>query len=182
MILTENRLTFDNSHFIENYQEFVCPQNFRNLADWIYGWSNYMFEEKITIGNPNGEHIAACLPSGSIIYVKTDYLHNFFRQIYPSMTNKFVLITGQGDGSTPGRFLSYLDHNDSKIIHWFGQNADIDSSQTNKFTPVPIGKKLRNFSEKKKRVWSVAKLIDVFVILINKVFVRTLNTQVMDVL
>jgi hypothetical protein len=182
MIVTENRLTFDNSHFIENYPEFICPQNFRNLADWVYGWPNYAFKEKIMTSNLNGEHIAACLPSGSIIFVKTEYLDKFFRRIYPSMTNKFVLITGHGDASTPRKFLSYLDHNDSKIIHWFGQNADIDSSQTNKFTPVPIGKKLRNFLEKKKRVCSVTKLINVFVILINKIFVRTSDTQVMDVL
>jgi hypothetical protein len=32
-ILTHNRLIFDHSHFVQHYSEFICPHNFRNLAD-----------------------------------------------------------------------------------------------------------------------------------------------------
>ncbi|CAF1021967.1 unnamed protein product [Adineta ricciae] len=37
-ILGKTQLTFDNSHNVPHYSEFICPQNFRNLADWVYGW------------------------------------------------------------------------------------------------------------------------------------------------
>ncbi|CAF1372513.1 unnamed protein product [Adineta steineri] len=123
----------------KHYSEFICPQNFRNLADWIFGWPNGVFDEKIETTTTNGYHLAPCLPSGSIIYVKTDYLDTFFHSIYPYLTNRFVLITAQGDASAPEKFLSYLHHIDSKIIHWFGQNADIESSKSDRFTPIPIG-------------------------------------------
>ncbi|CAF0737719.1 unnamed protein product [Adineta steineri] len=137
-ILTNNRLIFDKTHSIEHYSEFVCPQNFRNLADWVYGWPDNVFEEKIEV--TTSEHIIApCLPSGSIIFVKPDDSEKFFHDIYPYLINKFVLITAQGDASSPNKFLSYLHDTDSKIIHWFGQNTDIDSQQTNKFTSIPIG-------------------------------------------
>src|SRR5580692_2229988 len=62
-----NRLWFNSSHSIRHFPDFVCPQNFRNLADWVYGWPNRFFEnvEKITT---DGKEIAPCLPPGSIIY------------------------------------------------------------------------------------------------------------------
>ncbi|UJR17827.1 hypothetical protein I4U23_004726 [Adineta vaga] len=131
--LSHDRLTFDRHRFIEHYSEFVCPQNFRNLADWVYVSSN---DIEVTT---YGYFISYCLPAGSIIYVKTDSLPFFFRDSYPYLINNFVLITGQSDASSPGRFLSFLHDTNSKIIHWFGQNADIQSSQSNKFTPIPIG-------------------------------------------
>jgi len=139
-ILTHNRLTFSSSHHVEQYSEFICPQNFRNLADWIYGWPKQAFEEQLEITTTKGYHISSCLVAGSIIYVKTDYLDKFFRKVYPYLSNQFVLVTGQSDASSPGRYLSYLENNDSKIIHWFGQNAEIHSSKSNKFTHIPIGK------------------------------------------
>jgi hypothetical protein len=78
--------------------------------------------------------------AGSIIYVKTDYLDQFFGKVYTYLSNKFVLITGRSNDSSPDRYLSYLENNDSKIIHWYGQNAEIHSSKSNKFTHIPIGK------------------------------------------
>ena len=137
--LNQNRLVFDHRHYLVHYPEFICPQNFRNLADWIYGWPDGVFNEKIEIVT-NGSEIAPCLPYGSIIFVKTDFLENFFLYIYPYLVNHFVLISGQGDASSPGMYLFYLHHSDSKIIHWFGQNSDIEFSQSKKFTPIPIGK------------------------------------------
>jgi hypothetical protein len=137
---TVNRIQFENSSdYLHHYPEFVCPQNFRNLADWIYGWPSNVFEEDIEYFKENSNPLPPNLLPGSILYVKTDRLSLFFTQIYPQLTNHFVLITGQGDDSTPSIFLDYLEKSDSKIIHWFGQNGDIDPSRSRKFTHIPIG-------------------------------------------
>lgn len=133
-------LEFDGSNFIEDYSEFVCPQNFRNLADWVYGWPENVFEEKLKIPTNKGYRISKCLPVGSIIYVKTGELRSFFHTVYPHLKNEFVLITGQGDESTPGPYISYLEKNESKIIHWYAQNAEIHYLRSAKFTHIPIGK------------------------------------------
>ncbi len=140
-VITDNRITFDNtSYFIHHYPEFICPQNFRNMADWVYAWPEYLFDEhletsinKPTVNTPN-------LPDGSIIYIKTDGIPSFFSKIYPRLQNKFVLISGQSDYSVPGIYLQYLEKSDSKIIHWFGQNGNIDMSTNKRFTHIPIGK------------------------------------------
>jgi hypothetical protein len=110
------------------------------MADWVYAWPEYLFDEhletsinKPTVNTPN-------LPDGSIIYIKTDGIPSFFSKIYPRLQNKFVLISGQSDYSVPGIYLQYLEKSDSKIIHWFGQNGNIDMSTNKRFTHIPIGK------------------------------------------
>ncbi|CAF1513834.1 unnamed protein product, partial [Adineta steineri] len=76
--ITGDRIIFDNtSEFIHHYSEFICPQNFRNLADWIYGWPEGVFNEIFDILNISSASIRN-LPAGSIIYVKTDRLSSFF--------------------------------------------------------------------------------------------------------
>jgi hypothetical protein len=164
-ILNHNRLTFDSSHVVQHYSEFVCPQNFRDLADWVYGWPKQVFDEQLEITTAKGHRIASCLATGSIIFVKTDYLDKFFGKVYPYLSNRFVLITGQSDASSPGRYLSYLEDDDSKIIHWFGQNAEIHSSKNNKFTHIPIGKNMKLAYKYEKEFESA---IDQSVVLFNK--------------
>ncbi len=159
-ILTHSRLTFDSYHFVQHFSEFVCPQNFRNLADWVYGSPNGVFDEELDIATSNGYYIAPCLASGSIIFVKTDYLDKFFGKVYPHLSNKFVLITAQGDASCPGRYLPYLENGESKIIHWFGQNAEIHSAKSNKFTHIPIGKNTELTSMYKTEFeWTINKIV-----------------------
>ena len=142
--IVDKTIQFDGpSYSIHHYPEFVCPQNFRNLADWIYGWPENVFEEDLRYPVKNASTIASHLPSGSIVYVKTDSCAPFFSEVYPSIRHPFVLVTGQGDASAPRDYLRHLHAPDSKIIHWFGQNADIDSTTSAKFTPIPIGTSLR---------------------------------------
>jgi len=134
---TIRSIYFNLSRPIRHFPEFICPQNFRNLADWIYEWPN-QFNEKIETETNNGKLIAPCLPHGSIIYVRQWSIDRFFTQVYPHLINRFVLITGEGDDSAPTH-LEILDAPDSKIIHWFGQNGQYSPSKTNKFTHIPIG-------------------------------------------
>ncbi|CAF0807440.1 unnamed protein product [Adineta steineri] len=135
--LTNNTLQFDSSHIIRHFPNFVCPQNFRNLADWVYGWPNE-FNERLQTLTDDKKNIVPCLPSGSIIYVCIWFIDEFFTKIYPHLQNDFVLITGEGDISTPTH-LKYLQAVDSKIIHWFGQNGQYNVSAFEKFTHIPIG-------------------------------------------
>ena len=133
-----DKLWFSSFHSVRHFPDFVCPQNFRNLADWVFGWPNQFFEniKNITV---DGKEIAPCLPPGSIIYVRIKSMNEFLSKIYPDLINNFVLITGEGDISSPTNF-SYLDRPDSKIIHWFGQNGQIPAGTNPKFTHIPIGK------------------------------------------
>ncbi|CAF3337537.1 unnamed protein product [Rotaria socialis] len=133
---TRTHLVFDSKHFIQHYPEFICQSNFRNLADWVYGWPN-QFQEYVEVTTTNGQHIAPCLPHGSIIYVSIWSIGVFFNLVYPHLINDFVLITGEGDPSSPD--MGHLERADSKIIHWFGQNGMISSSKSKKFTHIPIG-------------------------------------------
>ncbi|CAF3842696.1 unnamed protein product [Rotaria sordida] len=138
--ITDNRIVFDNtSYFIHHYPEFICPQNFRNLADWIYSWPKNTFNEHIENTVNDSYVIVPNLPHGSIIYIQPNGIFTFFRRIYPYLQNKFVLITGQSDYSVPSQYLDYLEKSNSKIIHWFGQNGDINPSKSERFTHIPIG-------------------------------------------
>ncbi|CAF0862301.1 unnamed protein product [Adineta ricciae] len=136
--LTNKALQFSTSHTIRHFPDFVCPQNFRNLADWVYAWPD-QFHESLNVPTDNGRSIAPCLPSGSIIYVRIWEIDSFFRFIYPYLINEFVLVTGEGDMSSPTH-LTHLVEPNSKIIHWFGQNGQYDVSAYEKFTHLPIGK------------------------------------------
>lgn len=138
--LINRSVRFDSAHIIRHYPDFVCPQNFRNLADWIYGWPK-QFNEDVEATTDRGRQIAPCLPPGSIIYVRIWAIDEFFDWVYPHLINHFILITGEGDLSSPND-LQHLERSDSKIIHWFGQNGQYDVSRSEKFTHIPIGKKL----------------------------------------
>jgi hypothetical protein len=142
-IVTNDTLQFDSSHIIRHFPNFVCPQNFRNLADWVYGWPN-QFDERLKITTDQGKYIAPCLPSGSIIYVRIWVIEEFFDKVYPHLQNDFVLITGEGDIKIPSpAHMKYLQSPYSKLIHWFGQNGQYHISTTQKFTHIPIGKLFR---------------------------------------
>lgn len=133
-----NKLWFSSFHAIRHFPDFVCPQNFRNLADWVFGWPDQFFEN-VEQTTTDGKEIAPCLPPGSVIYVRITSINEFFVKIYPDLINNFVLITGEGDVSSPTN-LTYLNRPDSKIIHWFGQNGQIHTGTNPKFTHIPIGK------------------------------------------
>jgi hypothetical protein len=143
-IATNDTLHFDSSHIIRHFPNFVCPQNFRNLADWVYGWPD-QFLEHTEVTTDQGKYIAPCLPSGSIIYVRIWVINEFFDQVYPHLQNDFVLVTGEGDMSSPTH-MEHLEAPNSKIIHWFGQNGQYDVTKSKKFTHIPIGNLLISLS------------------------------------
>ena len=72
--------------------------------------------------------------NGSTIFVKTDYLEDFFKKVHPRIHSRYILVAHNSDDSSPGYFERYLD--DDKLIAWFGQNIGI---QHPKLHPIPIG-------------------------------------------
>lgn len=66
------------------------------------------------------------------VYVKTDYIADFFSKINPKF--RFVLFTGNSDYSINESHMKYIE--DPRVICWFAQNASIEHS---KIIPIPIG-------------------------------------------
>src|SRR3990167_2803914 len=71
---------------------------------------------------------------GDLVFVKTDYLADFFSKYHPAITQSYILVTHNSDDPSPGQFASYLD--DPKLAHWFGTNCDLVHP---KFTAIPVG-------------------------------------------
>lgn len=72
---------------------------------------------------------------GNTIFVKTDYLEEFFCKIHPEIQHDYILVTHNSDYHVPGKFEKML--NDNKIIAWFGQN--VEECDHLKIHPIPIG-------------------------------------------
>lgn len=121
-----------------NYPHRLCPQNFRNLADLVFCW-NGIHHNELKYASPRFEDLIACMRSGSIIYVVGWHIDAFFNNIYPLISKPFVLITGECDLTVPAHHLRFVQDSDSKVMHWFGQNGEIFSDKSVRFTQIPIG-------------------------------------------
>ena len=71
-----------------------------------------------------------------LVFVKTDYVDQFFKNYYKNIENKFILITHNSDINISKKYLN-LDL--EKIIVWFGQNISFLIKDTPKFEILPIG-------------------------------------------
>jgi hypothetical protein len=100
---------------------FISGDAFRAYAD-------YVFDELDSSLNPHN------IKPNSTIFVKWDYLGNFFRRIHPHLP-PYILITHNSDGASPGHFIAFL--RDENLIAWFSQNVDDFSNP--KIHPIPIG-------------------------------------------
>ena len=103
-------------------KEYLSGDNFKSYCDYIYDETDKSLKPKKV--KPN-----------SCIFVKTDYINTFFKQIHHKIPYKYVLITHNSDYATS--INKTHRHNDDKLIVWFGQNADIPSWK--KVHPLPIG-------------------------------------------
>ena len=100
----------------------ITGDGFRDSSDFIYDETDKSF-------NPNA------VASGDIIFVKTDFIGEFFRNIHPQISHPYVLITHNSDYPAPGSCRKFLD--DPKILAWFAQNAE--GYIHKKLIPIPIG-------------------------------------------
>jgi hypothetical protein len=72
---------------------------------------------------------------GDLVFVKVDYLGDFFKSIHPLIPMRYILVTHNGDLPCPGNYAAYLD--DDKLLAWFGQN--VETCKHPKLHPIPIG-------------------------------------------
>lgn len=101
---------------------YISGDSFRAIA-------HHVFDETDMRLDP------ATVKEKDIIFVKTDYLEQFFTQIHPNIQAQYLLISHNADHPAPGAYVHYLD--DPKIIAWFGQNPTIMGHP--KFRAIPIG-------------------------------------------
>lgn len=124
---------------LRNFGEYICPQQFRNLADYVFMWEQTHHKESLAI--PEFYEIESCIPEGGIIYVRSWFMNEFFDRIYPDITKSVVLLTGEGDLTVPyTHHIHYIRgrKNESRISHWFGQNGMAKTSY-DRLTHIPIG-------------------------------------------
>lgn len=101
---------------------YITGDSFRAIADHIY-------DETTRSLNPR------TVKKGDVIFLKTDYMQEFFNQIHPQIPHKYILITHNSDYGAPGNFSLYLD--DEKLALWFGMSPTVHAHP--KFVPIPIG-------------------------------------------
>ncbi|MFI0435519.1 MAG: hypothetical protein ACH350_07335 [Parachlamydiaceae bacterium] len=101
---------------------YISGDSFRSFCDYVY-------DEKDQNIKPYD------VVYGDVIFVKTDYLCDFFTSVHPKIVNPYILITHNSDLCIPQKFSYLLD--DPKIIAWLGQN--VKDYKHEKLHPLPIG-------------------------------------------
>lgn len=101
---------------------YISGDTFRDYADFVYD----EISKKI---NPSK------VKYGNTIFVKTDYIEEFFSKIHPKISKPYILITHNSDYHVPGNCAGFLD--DKMLIAWFGQN--VENCNHTKMHPIPIG-------------------------------------------
>ncbi|HEY2809898.1 MAG TPA: hypothetical protein VGJ00_00675 [Rhabdochlamydiaceae bacterium] len=101
---------------------YLSGNTFRSFADFI-------IEEMSLSFSPDA------VTAGSKIFVDTNFLNYFFKNVHPLLSSPYILITHNSDLPIPADFASLLD--EEKLIAWFGQNVE-DCSHP-KLHPLPIG-------------------------------------------
>lgn len=101
---------------------FITGDTFRFFSDHAY-------DELDTSLDPGQ------IQPGNTIFVKTDYLGDFFQKIHPHIAHPYILISHNSDHPAPDKYAEFLK--DDKLLAWFAQNYDGYPSP--KMHPIPIG-------------------------------------------
>ncbi len=105
----------------------------RSSAPYISGDSFRLYCD-FTFDELNEEIDFHQMKKGSTVFLKSNYLDKFFKEIHPLIPFPYILVTHNSDDSSPGNYMQELEG--SKIIAWFGQNVSISHT---KLHPIPIG-------------------------------------------
>lgn len=103
---------------------YLSGDGFRSIAHFIY--------DQFLDFNPKD------VSYGDIIFVRTNYLKDFFEKVHPLIKNAYVLISNNEDSTVGKDFEKYIDE---KIIHWYVENLNF---KNDKVTVLPIG--IQNFN------------------------------------
>ena len=159
----DNREQVHASYHKEGYDEFVCPSNLRNVADYVVKWPFSHFHEEQDVSVPAwNEDLTRCLLPGSIIYSQPTYCDGgrapkdaterpcgetdapclrLFHSLDSPLHAPIILMTGQSDWAAAD-FCGLAINPDTRaahpnLIHWFAQNGNVPPHAS--FTPFPIG-------------------------------------------
>ena len=105
------------------FHPFITGDGFRNFSDFAY-------DETVNRNKFPYEEVK----NGDVVFIKTDFLDEFFTQIHPKINVRYIVITHNSAHSAPGRYKNILD--DEKLIAWFSQNPDCVHD---KLIPIPLG-------------------------------------------
>jgi len=126
--------------FRPSFYPFLSGDGFRSIA-------NFVHDELLTFDPRSVGH-------GDIIFVRNDFLTDFFISIHPRIKNQYVLISHNEDFGIDSGFVKYID---KKILHWFGQNFLFEHPKT---TLLPIGLESERYSRKDYDLNTFIKLIN----------------------
>jgi hypothetical protein len=98
---------------------FISGDGFRSLAQ-------HRFDD---LSNIRPEDVE----KNDIIFVRTDFLKEFFEEKHAYIKNPYILVSHNADTEITKEYKKYID---DKIIHWFAQNVLLKHE---KLTPIPIG-------------------------------------------
>lgn len=101
---------------------YISGDTFRTVAQHIFDERSANFSPKL-------------VKNKDIIFVKSNFIEEFFKKYHPQISQKYILITHNSDASAPGNCAAYL--NDPKLIVWFAQN--LKNCNHPKIHPLPIG-------------------------------------------
>lgn len=111
---------------------YISGDTFRSLAHHIH-------DEFYAI-DPKKVH------AGDIVFIKSNFIQEFFAVYAPRIRNPFFVITHNSDIEIDSYYEQYTE---GHVIHWFAQNCTTNHP---KFTPLPIG--LENRIHNKCRLYS----------------------------
>lgn len=118
---------FLNKYFVTNRPSsypFISGDSFRAMAQHIC-------DEHFDIIPEN-------VQKNDIIFVRGNFLKDYFENINPKIKHEYILISHNDDTNITEEFLKNIE--DKKVLHWFAQSVTFKHP---KLTPIPAG--LANF-------------------------------------
>ncbi|MBI3632269.1 MAG: hypothetical protein HY225_02380 [Candidatus Vogelbacteria bacterium] len=99
---------------------YLSGDGYRKTADHIYDETTKTFQPQN-------------VKRSDVIYVRYDFLKDFFAKIHPKIQYQYILLSHNNDEWVDERYLSYID---DKIIKWYAQNVTVHHP---KLFPLPTG-------------------------------------------
>lgn len=100
-------------------------------GDTIRAFADHVFDETTDVSA--WSHKAFDIEAGDVVFLKTDFMDEFFTSTFPRIKNGFVLATHNSDFPAPSQYASFLD--DARLLAWYALNPDTVHP---KLVPVPI--------------------------------------------
>ncbi len=105
----------------EDSLPYITGMGFRSKCDFIY--------DEFEKNPPNSEFFNGCK-----IFIKTDFINEFYNNILPHINVNFYIYTHNSDIGISEKMLSILDN--KNLIKWYGQNVMFNHE---KLVSIPIG-------------------------------------------